>query len=121
VDLSGVPEGSHGFHVHEFGDVTVCTKAGAHFNPTGDTHGAPHDKARHVGDLGNVQADDNGKVVKEFTDDLISLSGSHGILGRAVVLHEKEDDLGRGGNSDSLKTGNAGGRIACGTIGVWHQ
>lgn len=51
-------------------------------------------------------------------DKQISLSGDRCILGRAVVVHEGEDDLGRGGHKDSKTTGNAGGRVACGIIGV---
>ena len=38
------------------------------------------------------------------------------ILGKSLVIHQSEDDLGRGGNEGSLKTGNAGKRVACGII-----
>jgi len=34
-----------------------------------------------------------------------------------VVIHAGKDDLGKGGDEGSLKTGNAGGRVACAVIG----
>jgi len=118
------PEGNHGFHVHESGDIrgdTPCTSTGGHFNPHGKTHGSPVDNERHVGDLGNIIADSSGNAAIDITDDKISLTGGNSVVGRAIVVHEKKDDLGKGGDEGSLKTGNAGGRIACGLIGTIFQ
>lgn len=79
---------------------------------------APDDEERHVGDLGNVDVPSSGEVSISITDHLISLVGQHSIIGRAVVVHENEDDLGKGGHELSKTTGNAGGRLACGVIGI---
>lgn len=118
-EISGLKPGKHGFHVHEFGDATNgCTSAGAHFNPTSKTHGAPDAAERHVGDLGNVQADSNGVAKVNIEDKLISLTGDNNVLGRTIVIHEDEDDLGLGGVELSKTTGNAGGRLGCGVIGI---
>ncbi|KAG9315774.1 superoxide dismutase [Chiua virens] len=107
-----------GFHIHQLGDLTEdCLSTGSHFNPLNQVHGARTDATRHVGDLGNIVSDEHGTATFTFMDDVISLNGPKSILGRAVVVHEGEDDLGRGRNEDSLKTGNAGGRAACGVIG----
>ncbi|KAL1928359.1 hypothetical protein VTP01DRAFT_2715 [Rhizomucor pusillus] len=117
--ISGLTAGKHGFHVHEFGDNTNgCTSAGAHFNPFGKTHGAPEDEERHVGDLGNVVAGADGNATLKVTDNQIKLIGPQSVIGRTIVVHAAEDDLGKGGHELSKTTGNAGDRWACGVIGV---
>lgn len=65
-----------------------------------------------------MTADPFGNAYYCFKDDKISLFGEFSIVGRAVVLHANEDDLGKKGDEESLKTGNAGPRIACGVIGL---
>ena len=120
VEVSGLRKnGKHGFHIHEAGDLTdACTSACAHFNPLGTKHGGPHSKERHVGDLGNIQADTKGVARHQFFDPLIRLRGSkYNIIGRSIVIHAGEDDMGEGKDAESLKTGNAGKRIGCAVIG----
>uniref|UniRef100_A3QQY1 Superoxide dismutase [Cu-Zn] n=1 Tax=Azumapecten farreri TaxID=106299 RepID=A3QQY1_AZUFA len=117
--ITGLTPGKHGFHVHQYGDNTNgCTSAGAHFNPSGKTHGAPGDEERHYGDLGNVTADGNGVAKIDIKDKLVTLTGTQSVIGRTMVIHADEDDLGKGGHQLSPTTGNAGGRLACGVIGI---
>jgi len=108
-----------GFHVHTFGDNTNgCTSAGPHFNPHNKDHGSPTDSERHVGDLGNIKTDSNGVAEGSKEDSFVKLIGAESVIGRTVVVHSGTDDLGKGGHPDSKKTGNAGGRPACGVIGI---
>uniref|UniRef100_A0A8D8XL02 Superoxide dismutase [Cu-Zn] n=3 Tax=Cacopsylla melanoneura TaxID=428564 RepID=A0A8D8XL02_9HEMI len=117
-NITGLTPGDHGFHIHEKGDITQgCASMGPHYNPFNFPHGAPTDPDRHHGDLGSITADQNGFVSIKISDHVLSLDGPLTILGRGVVVHEKADDLGRGNNAESVKTGNAGGRVACGIIG----
>jgi len=120
VGITGLkPNSLHGFHVHEAGDLTDnCTSMCAHFNPYGKTHGCPGMKERHVGDLGNLKTNSKGEAFSTFYDDAIKLTGTEcNIIGRGVIIHADEDDCGKGGNAESLRTGNAGKRIACAVIG----
>ena len=101
------------------------------FNPFNVNHGNINDNKynRHVGDLGNIRANNNGIVKIKILDKLITLSGKCNIIGRSIVIHELCDDLGIGGlneqgqivnmttYNESIKTGNSGKRIACGVIG----
>ena len=113
--VTGLEPGEHGFHVHEFGDLSKgCESAGGHYNPDGTEHG--NLEQGHVGDLGNVTANEDGIANISIIAERITLMGERSIVGRAVVIHSKQDDLGKGGDDESLKTGNAGDRLACGVI-----
>lgn len=114
ADIEGLTEGEHGFHIHEWGDISSSdgTAAGGHFNPEGKDHAGPHDAERHAGDLGNLTADEDGKAHYNEVDDLITFSGKNNILGRSIIIHVDDDDL------VSQPTGDAGGRVAQGVIGV---
>ena len=120
LNIVGLKSNSfHGFHVHEAGDLTdKCTSMCAHFNPHKKTHGCPGMKERHVGDLGNIKTNNKGIAKYTFYDNVIKLRGTKcNIIGRGLIIHEDEDDCGKGGDDESLKTGNAGKRIACAVIG----
>ncbi len=87
-------------------------------NPHNKEHGAPSDSDRHVGDLGNFETDGQGNAKGSVSDKMIKLIGPESVLGRTIVVHAGTDDLGQGGHAESKKTGNAGGRPACGVIGI---
>lgn len=114
ANLKGLTPGKHGFHIHQYGDCSASdgTSAGGHFNPEDVDHGGPDAAVRHVGDLGNIEADADGNAQYEKMDTRISLNGEHSIIGRGVVVHAGEDDL------SSQPTGAAGARVACGVIGI---
>jgi Cu-Zn family superoxide dismutase len=120
IHIQGLKKnGLHGFHVHECGDMSEqCESICAHFNPYHKDHGGPDSKNRHVGDLGNLKTDAEGIAKYSFTDHLIKLRGTKcNIIGRGLIIHEDEDDCGKGDFPDSLTTGHSGRRIACAVIG----
>jgi Cu-Zn family superoxide dismutase len=114
ADLSGLTTGKHGFHIHEFGDGTAADgmSLGGHFNPDNTMHGGPDDKNRHVGDLGNIEADRSGRAKYNRLDTRISFQGRDSIIGRSIVIKEKTDDY------KTQPGGGAGLRIAYGVIGI---
>ncbi|XP_074363648.1 superoxide dismutase [Cu-Zn], chloroplastic-like [Apium graveolens] len=82
--------------VFQFGDTTNgCMSTGPYFNPEGFTHGAPEDEVRHAGDLGNIIANADGVAEATIVDTYVELSGPNAVIGRALVVHELEDDLGK--------------------------
>lgn len=120
INLTGLKKNSFlGFHVHQAGDLTdKCESMCAHFNPYHKNHGCPGMKERHVGDLGNLTTDINGCAKYQMEDKVIKLRGNvANIIGRGLIIHEKEDDCGLGNNETSKINGNAGKRIACAIIG----
>jgi Cu-Zn family superoxide dismutase len=110
-EIRALTPGLHGFHIHEFGDLRAQdgTSAGGHYNPHGKPHAGPDQEARHVGDLGNVEAGANGVAKVDMKIDGAAL---HFIFGRSIVVHADKDDL------SSQPSGNAGPRVAVGVIGI---
>ncbi|XP_038647408.1 extracellular superoxide dismutase [Cu-Zn]-like [Scyliorhinus canicula] len=109
--LSGFPRDAEqprrAIHVHQFGKLSGgCSSTGPHYNPRNVNH--PH----HPGDFNNFQVR-QGTIVQHLRDLRAELYGAESIVGRGLVIHEHEDDLGRGGNPGSLQSGNSGRRLAC--------
>lgn len=116
IEVQNVALGKHGIHIHEVGDCSAedASSAGAHFNPAILTHGAINPKLHHMGDLGNIEIDADGKgtllisiPTEQFNADFLNWDI---IIGKSLILHEGEDDL------VSEPSGNSGKRIACGVI-----
>ena len=87
------------------------------WNPTNKQHGGLNEANSHAGDLGNIIANHEGEVNTHLSTNKLTLFGKNSILGRSIIIHEDEDDLGKGGYHDSLETGHAGKRIDCAVIG----
>ena len=117
VDIKGLKANQkHGFHIHVNGDLREgCKSYCSHYNPSGAEHGGLHDDNSHAGDLGNLKADSRGECALSLTTGKFTVGE---IVGRSVIIHEDEDDLGKGGEKDSKTTGHSGARIACAIIGI---
>ena len=111
--VEGLTPGKHGFHIHVNGncDSPDGISAGGHYAPVGGRHGAPDSKNRHLGDLGNIEADASGRAVVDVMAHGISIAliGAASVDGRSIVIHAREDDF-------SDPAGNSGARVACGVI-----
>ena len=115
VELTGIPAGPHGLHLHTTGqcDAPGFTTAGGHLNPGAKQHGADNPAGAHLGDLPNVTADASGTV-----SVVIHFAGAPDALvaalfdadGSALVLHAGPDDY------KTDPSGNSGTRIACGVL-----
>jgi Cu-Zn family superoxide dismutase len=113
--VSGLtPNGKHAIHIHETGDVSSDdgSAAGGHYNPAGHDHALADTVEGHAGDLGNLEADDQGNADFSFVAKGITLAGMENpVLGRSIIVHAEADDGGQ-------PVGNAGARISQGVIGI---
>ena len=122
-DLYGMePNKTRACHIHEYGDTRQgCTSLGAHLNLNNTEHGSIFIDINdsHTGDLlNNINIDKDGKFKISYNDPRLNMFGNikNSIIGCSVIIHDGIDDLGLGGNEESKKTGNAGGRMACSII-----
>lgn len=111
--VEGLSPGKHGFHIHVNNncDSPDAMSAGGHFNPTGNHHGSSTDREHHLGDLGNIEANDRGqaKVNIEIHGVTVALIGMNSIAERSLIIHANPDDF-------SDPAGNSGARVACGEV-----
>lgn len=117
LEVSGLPPGVHGIHIHSVGrcDPPDFASAGSHFNPEHKQHGLKNPNGPHAGDLGNLVAGAGGKAHVVLLDPRLSLKvgDPNSILrpaGTSVVIHADDDD------ELTDPSGNSGPRIACGII-----
>lgn len=119
VDLENLPEGAHGFHIHEngscmsskdaHGNIILAGKAGAHYDPDETKQHLGPNGAGHKGDLPFLIADNQGRVKTKFYHTKLSFKE---VKNRSFVIHQKGDNY-----ADAPKPlGGGEGRIACGVI-----
>ena len=114
--INGLTSGNHAIHIHETADCSSDDgkSAGGHWNPTFENHGAWGNEAGyHRGDIGNFNANENGHGMITFSTDLWCLScddANKNIIGKAIIVHQGEDDL------ISQPSGAAGARVSCAGI-----
>jgi Cu-Zn family superoxide dismutase len=113
--LSGLPEGTHAFHIHQTGTCTPpFTSAGGHFNPMAKQHGIENAMGMHAGDLPNIQVPSGGALTFDAFAEWVTIAAGPASLfkegGTAIVIHAGADDYA------GDPAGNAGARIACGVV-----
>lgn len=104
--------GLHAVHIHEKGNcgATDGSSAGGHWNPSNDDHGKWGAEHFHMGDIGNLTADQNGTSRLIFETDKWCLGcsdASKNIIGKSIIIHAGKDDF------HTQPTGDAGGRVGC--------
>jgi superoxide dismutase, Cu-Zn family len=116
VDVSQLPPGTHGIHIHTVGkcEGPDFKTAGGHFNPASKKHGRDNPAGPHNGDLPNLEVGPDGKATTSLLDTNVTLSDGPNSLfqagGTSIVIHADQDDY------KTDPAGNSGARIACGVI-----
>lgn len=116
AQLRNLPEGTHGFHVHQTGSCQAPSfeSAGGHLNPTSREHGFLNPRGEHAGDLPNITIRSDGTAAADaVARGLVLGSGANGLLdddGSALVVHAGVDDY------RTEPSGNSGPRIACAIV-----
>ncbi|MGE0326225.1 MAG: superoxide dismutase family protein [Polyangiaceae bacterium] len=113
ISVEDAPKGKKAVHIHEKDDCSdIAGKSmGAHFSPDGNKHGLPSASEHHLGDLGNLEVDEDGDGTLTIVVPKANLKpgDARSFIGKAIVIHEGEDH----GDGES---GNAGKPIACAPI-----
>ena len=116
LDVHGLPPGEHALHFHA---VAKCegpdfTSATGHFNPMTKKHGMQNPEGPHAGDMNNFTVDAKGNAKATITNANVTMGAEPNSIyangGTALMIHAAADDM------KSDPAGNAGARIACGTI-----
>jgi len=112
VKVSGLKPGLHAIHIHEKADCSSAdgSSAGGHWNPTEHDHGKWGEAHFHRGDIGNLEANEEGVAELNFKTDQWCIGcedTSKNVLGHSIIIHADEDDF------ETQPTGNAGGRVGC--------
>ena len=117
TNLSQLPAGPRGFHIHEKpscapaekdGKMGAALAAGGHYNPYQiPNHGTPH--TGHLGDLPRLLVEADGTAKVTLIAPRLKVSD---LTGRAVMIHAGGDNY----SDDPKPLGGGGDRIACGVI-----
>lgn len=134
--VRGLTPGFHGFHVHEKGECRSPSadamgttgpflSAGGHYKRGSETHGT------HQGDMPTLFAMRDGRAVVEFVLDAFRVDELIAGDGSAVIVHANRDNQANipdrythpadatgttGPDAETLRTGDSGGRVACGAV-----